>query len=73
MNALPMDRTWCEEVIISTVKRKGGGLEECDPIRIITQVFKKDGTLIAEYDPIASGPLEFTFPVNFNWHEINAT
>lgn len=47
---LPIEKTWCEEVIICTSMRRGKG-EQNDPVRIITQVFLKDGTLIAEYDP----------------------
>lgn len=47
---MPMDSVWCEEVIISTTQRKGEG-KYGDPIRIITQVFRKNGQLIAEYDP----------------------
>lgn len=41
----------CKEVIISRILRRGTGKDENDPIRIITQVFEKDGTLIAESDP----------------------
>lgn len=48
---LPMDKVWCEEVIISTLTRRGEGTADDDPIRIIIQVFTKDGKLIAEYDP----------------------
>lgn len=39
-----------EDVIITTILRRGEGVES-DPIRIITQVFSMDGKLIAEYDP----------------------
>lgn len=49
---LPMDKVWCEEVIISTVARRGEGKVPSDPIRIITQVFTKDGKFIAEYDSL---------------------
>lgn len=48
---LPPDKVWLEEVIITTVKRRGKGNVPHDPIRIITQIFLKDGRLIAEYDP----------------------
>lgn len=45
-----MDTVICKEVIVSTIARRGKG-ERHSPIRIITQVFEKDGTLIAENDP----------------------
>lgn len=45
------DTVYCEEVIINTTLRRGKGVDG-DPIRIITQVFLKNGTLIAEFDPI---------------------
>ncbi len=50
-NNLPMDKVWAEEVIIATITRRGEGRTPNDPIRIITEVFLKDGTKIAEYDP----------------------
>ena len=37
-------------MIISTLKRRGTGIKH-NPIRIITEVYEKDGTKIAEYDP----------------------
>jgi hypothetical protein len=45
-----MDTIICKEVVISTLKRRGTGIEH-SPIRIITEVYEKDGTKIAEYDP----------------------
>jgi hypothetical protein len=45
-----MDTVICKEVIISTLKRRGTGIEH-SPIRIITEVYEKDGAKIAEYDP----------------------
>lgn len=45
-----MDKVFCKEVIISTIRRRGQGVEH-SPIRIITEVYEKDGTLIAEHDP----------------------
>lgn len=45
-----MDTVICKEVIISTIKRRGDGTPE-NPIRVITEVYQKDGTKIAEYDP----------------------
>lgn len=41
----------CKELIISTLERRGSGKHVYDPIRKITQVFEKDGSLIAEQDP----------------------
>ena len=40
----------CKELIVSTLKRRGNGIEH-SPIRIITEIFEKDGTKIAEHDP----------------------
>jgi len=40
-----------EEVIISTLKKRGDGTKT-SPIRVITQVFTKEGELIAEVDPL---------------------
>lgn len=45
-----MDTVVVMECIICTKKRRGDGKE--DPIRVITEVFTKDGKLIAEFDPI---------------------
>jgi hypothetical protein len=45
-----IDTAICKEVIVAMIERRGKGVEH-SPIRIITQVFEKDGTLIAEYDP----------------------
>ena len=39
----------CEEVIITDLTQRGKGIEG-DPIRRILQVWRKDGTLIAEKD-----------------------
>lgn len=39
-----------EEVIIAELTLRGDGTEE-NPYRRITQVFTKDGELIAEHDP----------------------
>ena len=60
IDRLQQDRIWCEEVIISTAIRRGSGTTG-DPIRLIVQVFLKDGSFIAEYDP-------FTDPKN-NYNE----
>jgi hypothetical protein len=45
-----MDTVICKEVVITTLKRRGSGIEH-SPIRVITEVYEKDGTKIAEYDP----------------------
>lgn len=45
-----MDTVLCKELIVSTIARRGKGVKH-DPVRIITQVFEKDGNLIAEHDP----------------------
>jgi len=45
------DNVFIQEVIICTKKRRGNGSSSDNPIRIITEVFTKDGKLIAEYDP----------------------
>lgn len=50
-----MDLVIIQEVIICTKKRRGDGIN--DPIRVITEVFTKDGKLIAEHDPINQTPL----------------
>jgi hypothetical protein len=46
----------CKEVIVSTLTTRGDG--KSDPIREVTQVFEKDGELIAENDP-------YFLPMNF--------
>ena len=48
-----MDTVICKEVIVSTIRRRGEGVTS-SPIRIITEVFEKDGKLIAEYDPCSN-------------------
>jgi len=45
-----MDTVICKEVVITTLKRRGSGIEH-SPIRVIKEVYEKDGTFIAEYDP----------------------
>jgi len=49
-NQLGNEDIICKEVIVSKIGKRGKGIFP-DPIRSITQVFEKDGTLIAEYDP----------------------
>lgn len=44
------DLVFTMEVIICTKKRRGNGTD--DPIRVVTEVFSKDGELIAEYDEL---------------------
>lgn len=58
------DKVECKEVIVSTLLRRGLG-ETYDPVRIVTQVFEKDGTFIAEHDP---KPFVFTIMDLVNFH-----
>jgi len=44
-----MDTAKMIEVIETTLLRRGNGKEI--PVRVITQYWAKDGTLLAEYDP----------------------
>jgi hypothetical protein len=44
-----MDKVICKELIVTTLTKRGDG-SEYNPNRIITQVFEKDGTLVAEHD-----------------------
>jgi len=44
------DEVVCRELILAKLTRRGKG-EKHSPIRVITQVFEKDGTLVAEHDP----------------------
>jgi hypothetical protein len=46
-----MTKARLEEVIIVESNR-GLGQDESDPIRKVISIFRKDGTLIAEVDPI---------------------
>ena len=46
-----MDTVICKEVVITTLKRRGTGIEH-SPIRVITEVYDKYGTKIAEHDPM---------------------
>lgn len=45
-----MNTVICKEVVIATLRRRGSGKDH-SPIRVITEVYEKDGTLIAEHDP----------------------
>ena len=45
-----MDTVECKELIVATLKRRGTGVKH-SPIRVITEVYDKDGTKIAEHDP----------------------
>lgn len=47
---LEMDRVRCAELIVSTLTRRGKGIAH-SPIRVITEVFDKEGNKIAEHDP----------------------
>jgi hypothetical protein len=46
-----MDQVICKELIVATLTRRGKGTVN-SPVRIVTQVFEKDGTLVAENDPV---------------------
>lgn len=46
-----MDTICVKEVIIANLTRRGAGKRH-DPVRVITEVYEKDGTLIAEKDPV---------------------
>jgi hypothetical protein len=46
-----MDTVECRELIVSTIRRRGKGIAG-DPYRIVTEIFEKDGTKIAEHDPL---------------------
>jgi hypothetical protein len=45
-----MDTVVCKELIVTTLARRGKGVKH-SPVRVITQVYDKDGELIAESDP----------------------
>jgi len=46
-----MDIAEVIEVIKTTLTRRGDGTSEKSPIRVITQYWSKEGTLLAEHDP----------------------
>ena len=46
-----MNTVICKEVIITTLTKRGSGAI-ADPIRVITEIYEKDGTKIAENDPL---------------------
>lgn len=48
-----MENPHIEEVIRTSMERRGSGKNKTSPIRCISQVFAKDGTLIMENDPSA--------------------
>ena len=47
-----MKNIYCQEVIIDTTRTKGSGKSPISPTRKITEVYTKEGTLIATSDPI---------------------
>ena len=53
-----MDTARAMEVIVTTLTRRGNG--KTIPVRIITQYWDKDGTLLAECDPTPNIELERT-------------
>ena len=52
---MTMDTVRAMEVIETTLTRRGRGVEG-SPIRVITQYWDKDGTLLAERDPSPDKP-----------------
>lgn len=46
-----------KEVIITTLTTRGKGIHP-DPVRAITQIWEKDGRLIAEVDPCGQSEIE---------------
>jgi hypothetical protein len=54
MKTLTADMCFMQEVIICTKARRGNGTT--DPIRVITEIFTKEGEKIAEYDPLLVHP-----------------
>jgi len=59
-----MDNAILQEVIISTIGRRGSGQSFQSPIRCITQVFSKDGNELANLDP-------YSFPIEQIENAIN--
>lgn len=53
----------CQELILSKLSLKGKG-EFPSPIRELTQVFTKEGQLIAEYDPMGNYSIEDIFSLS---------
>lgn len=51
INEFSMDQVLVKELIVCTKKRRGNGKD--DPIRVILEIFTKDGKKIAEHDPNA--------------------
>lgn len=48
-----MENPHIEEVIRIRSERRGSGRDNTSPIRIIEQIFQKDGTFVMESDPAA--------------------
>ncbi len=44
-----MDEAKLMQLVVTNILRRGKG-EESDPIRLVTQIFLLDGTLVAEVD-----------------------
>jgi hypothetical protein len=51
VHPIGFDMVFVTEVIITTTKRRGKGTHS-DPVRVITEVFTKDGIKIGERDPM---------------------
>lgn len=62
------DTAKCMEVIVTRILRRGDGKSDKDPIRIVTEVFTKDGVKIAEYDPINANNIQnVAEPIRNGW------
>ena len=48
----------CKEVVLCGLTRRGDGKSPSTPVRAITEVYDKDGTLIAEKDPCGGFNIE---------------
>lgn len=47
-----------KEVIVTDMTRKGSGLNEKSPVRAVTEVYSKQGDLIASRDPFGNYSIE---------------
>lgn len=59
-----MDTARVMQVIETTIERRGDGKDARSPIRVITQYWTLEGTLLAEVDPCAQ-----TIPVEAPMYE----
>lgn len=59
-----MDTARVIQVVETTILRRGDGQDARSPVRIITQYWTLDGTLLAEVDPCAE-----TFPIEAEMYQ----